>query len=337
MPFVSVIIPIYNVEKYVKQCIDSVINQQLSDIEIILVDDGSPDSCPQICDNYAQKYGFVQVIHKSNGGLSSARNAGINAASGKYIIFIDSDDWWNPQVNVKKIISRVSEKPEIEMFLFSSLDYVEGEGIFRRKEHERLKNISTNTINEYYRGLLRNGNLEVSANTKIFKADFLKKNHLYFQEGITSEDSEWILRVLRKLKFVEILNVPLYICRMGRKGSISNSIGKKNIDNLLKIIEQSIDYYNKEEQESDLKKYELCYCAYLWFCALGLSNSLTFQEIKQLKSLFKKTSCVCEYSNSKKTRMSYMVYKIFGFRGSIKILGIYLKVKRKINLNKRKQ
>lgn len=336
MPFLSVIIPIYNVEKYVEQCINSVINQQLSDIEIILVDDGSPDSCPQICDNYAQKYDFVQVIHKRNGGLSSARNKGIDTANGKYIIFVDSDDWWNPEVDVKEIVKRVSENPEIEMFLFSSLDYVEGEGLFKRKEHERLKNVSTDTIDEYYQGLLRNGNLEVSANTKIFRTDFLKKNHLYFQEGITSEDSEWILRVLRKLNFVKILNVPLYICRMGRKGSISNSIGKKNIDNLLRIIEQSVDYY-KGQEESNLKKYELCYCAYLWFCALGLSNSLSTQEIKQLKNLFKKTSCVCKYSDSKKTRMSYMIYRIFGFRGSMKILGIYLKVKRKINLNKRKQ
>lgn len=335
MPFVSVIIPIYNVEKYVEQCIDSVISQKLSDIEIILVDDGSTDSCSKICDNYAQRYDFVQVIHKKNGGLSSARNVGIDIARGDYIIFVDSDDWWNPQVNVKEIMKRVFEAPETEMFLFSSLDYIEGDGIFKRKEHERLKDISTNTIDEYYQGLLKNGNLEVSANTKIFRTDFLKKNNLYFQEGITSEDSEWILRVLRKLKFVKILNVPLYICRIGRMGSISNSIGKKNIVNLLRIIEQSVDYYN--EKESNLKKYELCYCAYLWFCALGLSDSLKIQEVKQLKSLFKKTSCVCEYSDSKKTRMSYMIYKIFGFRGSIKILGVYLKIKRKMNLNKRKQ
>ena len=89
---VSVVIPIYNVEKYLKQCINSVINQTYSNLEIILVNDGSPDNCGKICDEYAQKDSRIKVIHKENGGLSDARNAGISEAKGKYITFIDSDD-----------------------------------------------------------------------------------------------------------------------------------------------------------------------------------------------------------------------------------------------------
>lgn len=90
---ISVIVPIYNVEKYLGRCIESIINQTYTNLEIILVDDGSPDRCPQICDEYARIDHRIQVIHKKNGGLSSARNAGINIATGEYIGFVDSDDY----------------------------------------------------------------------------------------------------------------------------------------------------------------------------------------------------------------------------------------------------
>ena len=90
---ITIIIPVYKVEKYIHQCIDSVIDQSYKNLEIILVDDGSPDKCPEICDDYAKKDKRIKVIHQENQGLSSARNTGIKASTGDYINFIDSDDW----------------------------------------------------------------------------------------------------------------------------------------------------------------------------------------------------------------------------------------------------
>ena len=90
---ISIIVPIYKVEKYIKQCVDSIIEQTYKNIEIILVDDGSPDNCPEICDDYASKDNRIIVIHKNNGGLMSARQAGLKAATGEYVCFIDGDDW----------------------------------------------------------------------------------------------------------------------------------------------------------------------------------------------------------------------------------------------------
>ena len=90
---VSVIVPIYNVEKYLLRCIDSLIAQSLKDIEVILVDDGSPDQCPQLCDEYAEQYKNIKVIHQKNAGLGMARNAGLKIAKGEYIAFVDSDDY----------------------------------------------------------------------------------------------------------------------------------------------------------------------------------------------------------------------------------------------------
>ena len=93
MPKISVVVPVYRVEKYLNRCVDSILNQTFSDFELILVDDGSPDNSGKICDEYALKDNRVVVIHKENGGLSSARNSGLEVASGKYVTFIDSDDW----------------------------------------------------------------------------------------------------------------------------------------------------------------------------------------------------------------------------------------------------
>lgn len=92
-PLVSIIVPIYKVESYLRRCLDSIVNQTYTNLEIILVDDGSPDACPQICDEYAAKDKRIMVIHKENGGLSDARNAGLDTCKGNYISFVDSDDW----------------------------------------------------------------------------------------------------------------------------------------------------------------------------------------------------------------------------------------------------
>ena len=89
----SIILPVYNVEKYIERCVESILTQNREDIEIIIVDDGATDGSPQICDKYAEKISNIKVIHKQNGGLSSARNAGMDVANGKYIYFLDSDDW----------------------------------------------------------------------------------------------------------------------------------------------------------------------------------------------------------------------------------------------------
>jgi glycosyltransferase involved in cell wall biosynthesis len=106
---ISVILPIYKVEKYLKKCVDSVLDSTYKNLEVILVDDGSPDACPQICDDYAKSDSRVIVIHKENGGLCSARNAGLAVASGDYISFIDSDDSISQdgyQFAVNQIVSR---------------------------------------------------------------------------------------------------------------------------------------------------------------------------------------------------------------------------------------
>ena len=107
-PKVSVIVPVYKVEKYIKKCVNSIINQTYKNLEIILVDDGSPDKCPQICDDYAEKDSRIKVIHSVNQGVSCARNQGIKASSGEYVTFVDSDDWL-PNHAIEQLVTAIEE------------------------------------------------------------------------------------------------------------------------------------------------------------------------------------------------------------------------------------
>ncbi len=336
MQFLSVIIPVYNVENYLRQCVDSVLNQHLDDYEIILVDDGSPDACPRICDEYASQYSFIHVIHKPNGGLSSARNIGLKAATGKYVMFVDSDDWLNPNVKLSDIERVVQQKPEIELFIMPSLHYVEGKGYYQRVEHNKLSSVRTDSVEHYYHDLLQNGNLEVSAFSKIIERSFLLEHGLQFREGITGEDNEWMIRVLRSLNSIYIIDVPMYIYRLNRPGSITHSIGKKNISDLLEIVKSSIAFYKATGTDSSIKQFEWCFCSYLWFCALGLSVDLSKQEFNELLSLFEETRFICKYSRSPKTRLAYIVSSLMGLTTAQRVFAMYIKEKNSRNLRKKR-
>lgn len=115
-PKITVIVPIYKVERYLRQCVDSILGQDYGNLEVILVDDGSPDGCPAICDEYAANDRRVKVIHKANAGLGMARNTGMQAATGDYIMFIDSDDWWQPGVLGTLVKKAVDTDADILMY-----------------------------------------------------------------------------------------------------------------------------------------------------------------------------------------------------------------------------
>ena len=136
---ISIIVPIYNVEKYLRKCIDSILNQSYDNLQIILVDDGSPDNCPKICDEYLNKDNRIQVIHKSNGGLSSARNAGIKVANGKYIAFIDSDDYIELNM-IEKLVNAI-EKSNADLCI-CGIRWVNKDGtLFTKVAKSPIKNI----------------------------------------------------------------------------------------------------------------------------------------------------------------------------------------------------
>ena len=335
MPFLSVVIPIYKVENYLKRCVDSVLAQQFADMEIILVDDGSPDQCPEICDAYAEQDNRIRVIHKPNGGLSSARNAGIEVATGEYIAFLDSDDAWAEGKLIG--IIEVLKQQTPDMLMFMSVDVTRDGAIYERRDTAAFLNLQeshTFSREEYYAKLIESGNLHESACTKVLSLRFLKENNLTFQPGIVSEDAEWMFRVLRGAEKISVLNTVLFICTIDRKGSISNSANEKSLSDTLKIINQSVEYY--KNHETDVKQYELAHCAYLLSIAIGIYGNMNSSVKKKYRSTITELSWLFKYNDSRKVQMVKRVYKPFGLDVCAFILHTYIKLNKTKMLGRKK-
>ena len=195
---ISVIIPVYNVEKYLHRCVDSVINQTHTSLEIILVDDGSPDQCPIICDQYTKQDKRIKVIHKINGGLASARNAGMKIATGKYLFFVDSDDWLDLD-GLEKLF-RIAEEYDVDFVRYRSvrenwpgLPPHYPTMVEEQREMHGGYYSKDDIIKEIYPRLFVTSSLTlgpiVGAWGSLYKMSLLKENNIQFHEDIKySED-----------------------------------------------------------------------------------------------------------------------------------------------------
>lgn len=225
---ISVIIPIYNTEKYLTRCIESVLSQAYSDLEIILVDDGSTDSSAQMCDEYALRDSRIRVVHKENGGLSSARNAGLEVATGKYIGFVDSDDYISPDFYESLVLNIGDKTTEIANARYVRVDE---NGNLRPScvPHERCEDITPVCFAKEL--MLHVG--DVSVCTKLFPSELL--SDLRFNEDKLNEDLMFILDILSKIEIVHFTDVVGYFYYV-RIDSISSRYGKAIID----MVENSL-------------------------------------------------------------------------------------------------
>lgn len=181
MDLVSIIVPVYNVEEYLPKCLDSIVSQTYKDIEIILVDDGSSDNSGSICDEYASSDSRIKVIHKVNGGVSSARNCGIRISKGKYVCFIDSDDTVENTYVEVLVSSYLGE--DVELVLCNIKDIYHNKFYNKR---EIIKNLSGIFFDDYHKLV----NLLRVPVIKLYRADIIKSNNLYFKEKVNSAEDQ---------------------------------------------------------------------------------------------------------------------------------------------------
>ena len=230
---VSIVIPVYNVEKYIRQCLESVINQTLKEIEIIVVNDGTKDNSMKIVEEYLSDE-RIKIINKENGGLSSARNTGILVAQGKYICFIDSDDFIKSSMmeELYNIIEKTnSNVVESDIFLYNN----ETHKIIERK-------------NEKYsfpeKGSYLWGKYTTEVCNKIYRRDFLINNNIFFEEGIIHEDDLFTIRILFSTDKICHIQKSFYYYRINRSESIMTNIDlEKRLEALQKIVEKIIEHH----------------------------------------------------------------------------------------------
>ncbi len=241
-PLFSIVVPIYKVEKYLERCVSALTNQTEKNIEILLVDDGSPDSCPGMCDSFAEKDNRIVVIHKPNGGLSDARNEGIRKARGQYVMFVDSDDYIDLDA-CERMARFVKDSPDIIVS-----DGIP-EGAPASIVHSGIENNRIYSGEGFLSDSVKKGKLPMAAWLYICRREFLLENSLFFKKGIYHEDEEFTPRALLSAK--KVINTgETYYHYIIRPDSITTKKDKrKNASDLFSTCESLSLIYDKLSDE----------------------------------------------------------------------------------------
>lgn len=306
--FYSIIVPIYNVEQYLPAAIESVLKQSFTDYEIILVDDGSPDNCPAICDQYAAKYKQIRVIHKPNGGLSDARNTGMKSAKGEYIVFLDSDDLMNDDVlsKIERIIMNAN-KPEL---VIGNMLNKLGDRIWCKREFDPNE-IDKTTIYSLIQSFVKKYNyIPWAAYQSVYRKDFLEKNNFFFDKEIVgAEDCDFFMRLSTKIKKIVLTDINLVIYRMGREGSIITSPKFSGVYGQLIIFSRWFNYCTKLGYTTVAEYFADCFAN-----TVVLISYLTSKERRICKDLIIENKHIFKYtSTTPKYKVAKAVWKLMGF------------------------
>ena len=240
---ISIIVPIYKVENYITRCVDSIVNQTYTNLEIILVNDGSPDNCGKICDDYAKKDERIKVIHKQNGGLSDARNAGIEIASGKYISFIDSDDY--VEYNYVEILYNSILEHQSDIAISSHKAIYENGTILEKATRENI----ILKPKEVLKRILYDEGIDLSAWGKLYKTELFK--NIRYIKGRLFEDASTTYQLIDKANKISIDSKSTYNYMIRNTSITNNSFTVKKMD-LITSTEEMCNYI--KNKYPDLEK-----------------------------------------------------------------------------------
>lgn len=322
----SVIIPVYNVKEYLTQCIESVLQQNYDSYECIIVDDGSTDGSSELCDTYLDNE-HVKVIHKSNNGLSSARNTGIANSKGDFLLFLDSDDFWIKTDFLKHLKDLISNyHPEVVGFrglrfdnrskCFIDSNFKQG---YLKSTDDPIRNIST---------LVQTDRLIVSACHLAVLRSFILKHDLTFRENIKSEDIEWSIRLYSNKPKIAYLGDTIYAYRKFRDGSITTLIDYKHMCDYVTILADSINCINKFDILDNDTNSLMSYIMYQTILASALlqrtpMNGKQRDEIASILKLICKKHLL-KHTMNPKVKYAATIYRFGGYNLMSKILGTFL-------------
>ena len=270
---VSVIIPIYKVEKYIRRCIESIIAQTYDNLEIILVDDGSPDRCPEICDEYAKNDHRIKVIHKPNGGLSDARNAALNVFTGDYVYFFDGDDYVENTLIEIALRNAVATSADMVIFNYYRVDERDNllstsyfkTGIYEIDDHNRL-DYMVNTLSKYATGW--------EAWNRLYKADIIRTNDLFYWDNklIFAEDFGFSLNFALHANKITCISDALYYYLIRKDSIMSQSAREPRLSaslSLSKLMEERIS--SSFKQSSLYKEYPVLFYSIMYEQLRGIT------------------------------------------------------------------
>lgn len=318
----SIILPIYNVEKYLRPCIDSILLQTYKDYEIILVDDGSKDSSGHICDEYGEKYLCIKVLHKPNGGLSDARNYGLPYAKGDYVFFVDSDDYLIDNEVLSKLVERSKSNPDV--IAFKSVKWFESTDKLGTCT-DRLQVSSPNlAATEMYLELIDKDTYYNSAWSKIIKRTLLTDNKIEFERGLLGEDNDWYYKVVSYVNTLELIDEPLYVYRQ-RAGSITKTSSTKNFEHLLLIIEKWMSFVEEGELTENKKVIRNSLAKQYCHAIIGYANLGAPAEYEDRLMGLK---YLLQYSQNPRVRAFRKLNSLIGLSGTVMLLRLRKLIKK---------
>jgi len=296
---ISVIVPVYNVEKYLEKCIDSILSQTFKNFEVILVDDGSTDSCGIICDKYERLDNRVKVIHKTNGGLSSARNFGLEIAGGEYVVFVDSDDWIDE--NMCQELYNEAKENNADIVQCKFIKAYDENAIICHNQFNDIEVIGNlDALNNLYND--RCIETVVTWN-KLYKRDLF--NDITFPNGKLHEDEFTTYKLLYKANKVVLIGKEFYYYRQTPNSIMNSDFNIRRLDSL-EALNQKLEFFKKINNEllykKTIKSYEDILKEYYFKC----------KNIKDEKEVLKKIR-----NEYKKKFIEYMTNNQVSFKDKV--------------------
>ena len=321
-PLLTVVIPVYNVEKYLDRCLKSILIQEWKNYDIILVDDGSTDRSPQICDDYVKAYDFISVIHKENGGLSEARNTGLSQAKGEYVYFPDSDDWLEPDTFIALAEALESQKFDIISF---NREFVKGE------EDVIISDpVETQVFNgkDAFVHMLKHSYITGFANDKIYRKSLFVDHDILFPKGKYYEDLGTNYKLFLSAKKVYATNQKYYHYLIDNPDSITQSWNEKKFRDMFEFYKEVFysDFVRSQLNQEELHISQLYYVnglthilASLYKAKLHKHYGEITSEVKQELEKNKMT-----YSEVKfiPNRIKYLLYRMHLLKLAFAIQGM---------------
>lgn len=324
--YFSIIVPVYKVENYLPTCVEHLMAQKFSGFEVILVDDGSPDRCPQLCDEYAGSEERVRVVHKPNGGSSSARNAGLAHAEGEYVIFLDSDDYWEGEDCLDSLFSALPQSgPPADVVLFGCKDYncKTGQMSVVRDGYD-LALLASAGRDQALRYLFSSGLFPGAAWIVAVRRELLLRHSITFQEGIKGEDYDWLLNVFVHAEVFRAVNYPFYIYLKYRTDSITGKPDLSSIQGLLFTVDKW-EKRMRQREFASIRDGVTAYLAYILATAFVTMSRMGRDDRAQAVRLVKPYSHILRRGTDRKSKMVSRMLRLLGSRITIQLCGAYYK------------
>lgn len=315
----SFVIPLYNAERYIAQCIDSLIDQSYEDIEVIVVDDSSTDASLQICLNLAKRDSRIKVVTQPNSGPGVARNKGVEVATGDKIIFVDADDFWVDKLALERLNKILIDHPHCDVLNFNCSYFYENDGHYKPFVRYAKEIAICKSGNACIFELVKSGTFPMSPCTKIMTRHMLLKNDIRFPAGTYSEDVPWFISLLRNSSKIIFINDYIYAYRKTGEQTRSTSFSLKKFTDLLQIVEKGISDTKKEDTAMlSFWAYELC-------ILYGMCGFMNKEEKSKWQSYLSQFDYLLQYTLNPKVRKVFMCKTLMGMRLTRKLLEIYIK------------